>query len=639
MRTLPCSFAALAVICSSVFAQNTAVIVEAESATLGSNLRTVSESGAPTYVTVTTNTAGNSPSSASIIGTVSVTFPQAGTYLLYARVYVGENTFVDDSFFYGKWFGALPVGSDYHWIAVNGLANPSGYTAADDKIQLGGTATSGVWKWVRLNGFNGGSPIFTVSEGALTQTFSFAGRDDGLRIDKFAFGPRGILFTVDQLDNNLPGVTADPEFVPAGPEFATGKIRFLGNCYSESEDQNKHFSAYWNEVVPGNSGKWGWVERTRDVMSWTDLDNAYNFAKENGYPFCFHVLVWGAQQPTWMRTLPAAEQLEEIKEWFAAVAERYPDIDYLQVVNEPLNQVPGNKNEDSGNYMDALGGTGTTGHDWILEAFRLAKQYFPNTPLMINDYGIVSSPTNTAKYLDIIEDLKAEGLVDLIGVQAHAFTTTQASAATIQSCLDSLTATGLDVMVTEMDIDGFDDNKQLAEFERVFPVFWKHPYVMGVSLWGYRVGLWRSETGAYMVDDDGNERASMQWLRQYVETSKEWHGWPVTNDWANTGRWMGWIHAGNAPTIYAGKSCIWIADATYTDAGCWGYIYKSDSLGTATGENSWHGYPVTNGWADTGNWMGWVNIAYSPKLWTDYGWVYVMEDTITDSGAWAWLFQ
>ena len=32
-----------------------------------------------------------------------------------------------------------------------------------------------------------------------------------------------------------------------------------------------------------------------------------------------------------------AEQLEEIDEWMAAIAERYPDIDQIDVVNEPLH--------------------------------------------------------------------------------------------------------------------------------------------------------------------------------------------------------------------------------------------------------------------------------------------------------------
>ncbi|RZL13923.1 MAG: hypothetical protein EOO62_06850 [Hymenobacter sp.] len=47
-------------------------------------------------------------------------------------------------------------------------------------------------------------------------------------------------------------------------------------------------------------------------------------AKDNGFPFRFHVLTWGAQQPTWMDNLSPANQLLEIKQWCAAVAQRYP---------------------------------------------------------------------------------------------------------------------------------------------------------------------------------------------------------------------------------------------------------------------------------------------------------------------------
>ena len=46
--------------------------------------------------------------------------------------------------------------------------------------------------------------------------------------------------------------------------------------------------------------------------------------KANGFPFKMHVLIWGNQQPAWIESLPPAEQLEEIDEWFAAVAARYP---------------------------------------------------------------------------------------------------------------------------------------------------------------------------------------------------------------------------------------------------------------------------------------------------------------------------
>ena len=69
-------------------------------------------------------------------------------------------------------------------------------------------------------------------------------------------------------------------------------------------------------------------------------------------------------------------------------------------------------------------GTDGTGWDWILNAFRLAKQYFPNTKLMLNDYSITNSDTATTQYLQIINILKRENLLDVIGEQGHAFSTT-----------------------------------------------------------------------------------------------------------------------------------------------------------------------------------------------------------------------
>jgi GH35 family endo-1,4-beta-xylanase len=75
-------------------------------------------------------------------------------------------------------------------------------------------------------------------------------------------------------------------------------------------------------------------------MNWTALDATYNLAKANGFLFRLHVLVWGNQQPAWIESLPPAEQLVEIQEWFDALAARYPDLDYVEVVNEPLHDPP-----------------------------------------------------------------------------------------------------------------------------------------------------------------------------------------------------------------------------------------------------------------------------------------------------------
>ncbi|MFC1551173.1 endo-1,4-beta-xylanase [Candidatus Latescibacterota bacterium] len=297
-------------------------------------------------------------------------------------------------------------------------------------------------------------------------------------------------------------------------QLASGHEKFLGNVYSRAQIQD--FEKYWNQVTPENAGKWGSVERTRDEMNWDALDAAYKLAKDNGFIFRYHVLIWGNQQPAWIETLPTEEQHEEIVEWFSLVAQRFPDIDYIEVVNEPLNDPPSQPGRGGGNYIEALGGTGDTGWDWILNAFRLARKYFPNTKLMINDYNIVNNDENAARYLEIIKLLQAENLIDAIGVQAHAFSVT-AEAATMKKNLDLIAKSGLPIQVTEFDIDGPTDEVQVKEYQRIFPVFWEHPSVIGMTFWGWRPGQWRTRQGANIVLQDGTEKPAMVWMKEYLK--------------------------------------------------------------------------------------------------------------------------
>lgn len=294
---------------------------------------------------------------------------------------------------------------------------------------------------------------------------------------------------------------------PSNVPLATGQTKFVGNVYSCS--QLPYFESYWNQVTPENAGKWGSVEATRDVMDWSDLDRAYALAKDHGMPFRFHVLVWDNQQPSWLSGLSTSEQYAEIVEWFAAVAARYADLDYVEVVNEPMN--------DPAFYRDALGGDGSTGWDWVINAFDLARQYFPTSKLMINEYNILSARAGDLRtYRNIIQLLQDRGLIDGIGVQGHAFSTSWQDEGVMRQNLDKLAEHGLPIQITEMDIDGATDDEQLAEYQRLFPAFYEHPAVEGITLWGWRPGMWRTAQGAYLVHTDGTERPALVWLRDYL---------------------------------------------------------------------------------------------------------------------------
>jgi endo-1,4-beta-xylanase len=298
--------------------------------------------------------------------------------------------------------------------------------------------------------------------------------------------------------------------------LGAGHARFVGSAWSPAQAEG--FADYWNKVTPENAGKWGVVEAQRDVMDWTRLDAAYAFARSHGMPFQFHVLVWGNQQPEWIRSLPVDAQRDEIVEWFAAVAQRYPDVDFVEVVNEPLHDPPCTRADDGGGYCEALGGAGATGWDWVVESFQLARRYFPRAQLLINDYSITNTPADARRYRDIVDLLKARDLVDGIGVQGHAFATTcETPVAVHRASLDLLAGAGLPIYVTELDIDGPTDAAQLADMQRVFPMFWEHPAVAGITFWGWRPGLWRHAEGARLVEADGRERPALRWLRAYLQ--------------------------------------------------------------------------------------------------------------------------
>jgi len=512
-------------------------VVEAEAGSLGGEWETATdtENGA-TYVTITsdyneTTGAADRPGEGRTI-TYQVTFPDTGNYDLFARVYVGPDGFDDDSWFIGSGFGEKSPDTPDGWTLSNGLAS-AGFNAPDAVVRTDpGGLGSEVWKWVNFtkNGYQGApADTFRVDNADSSYTFEIGARENGLRIDKLVFGLSDYYYTVATLNNGEAGTPNPPQEDTTGTmePIAAGKDKFLGNIYSPAQVEG--FTSYWNQVTPENAGKWGSVEGTRDQMNWSALDNAYNLAVDNGYPFRYHVLVWGAQQPGWIDTLSQEEQLAEIREWFEAVADRYgAGIDYLEVVNEGSNghNLPDGSGGNA-DYIDALGGSGETGHDWIITAFQMARDIFPpSAQLMINDYGIVGNTNATSNYLDIIEDLQERDLIDAIGVQSHAFST-GGPASGMRTTLNMLGETGLPVQATEMDIDGDpngtreeSDQVQLEEYQRVFPVFWQHPAVEGVTLWGWRTGLWRQDQEANLVRNNGEPRPALEWLQAYVDTAE-----------------------------------------------------------------------------------------------------------------------
>lgn len=207
---------------------------EAEAGTSGGDFTNGTE-GVVQFISISTDTVNTgNPGNASRVATYTITFPVAGTYNLYAKVLVGPDGYSDDSFFYGNGFGIKSATADADWLTVNGLAS-AGFTSSNDVVTGDGSAGSQTWKWVNVSQFNpSGSGTesaitFTVPAGNLTQTFQIGARENGLELDKFAFGLTNYTFTVADLDAGGPGILFTPA-VTINPTITYQTIEGLGGA-------------------------------------------------------------------------------------------------------------------------------------------------------------------------------------------------------------------------------------------------------------------------------------------------------------------------------------------------------------------------------------------------------------------------
>ncbi|WP_437553367.1 endo-1,4-beta-xylanase [Sorangium sp. So ce367] len=283
--------------------------------------------------------------------------------------------------------------------------------------------------------------------------------------------------------------------------------KFVGNITTSGAVRDG-FAKYWNQITPENEGKWGSVESSRGNKNWSSLDRTYKYAQDNKIIFKHHVFVWGSQQPSWLGSLSPDEQKKAVRSWMEEFCKRYPDTKYIDVVNEPPPHT-------TPSYTAGLGGNGASGWDWIVNSFKWAREFCPNAVLILNDYNNIEYENEHRHFKDIAKKvIEAGAPVDALGAQAHdAF---KINTNTVKGYIDSLAELGKPVYITEYDIGEANDNRQKQIMEEQFTMFWNHPKIPGITLWGYIVGkTWRNGTG--LQQENGTMRPAMQWLMDFLD--------------------------------------------------------------------------------------------------------------------------
>ena len=300
--------------------------------------------------------------------------------------------------------------------------------------------------------------------------------------------------------------------VQANAQLSSNPDKFLGNITTSGQVDygNEKFYTLWNQITPENETKWSSIEGQRGRFNWGGADNAYNYAKEHGFPFKFHTLVWGSQYPNWMDGLSASEQYDEIVKWMDAVKERYPDLAVIDVVNEAIS------GHAPAPYRAALGGEGKTGYDWIIKAFEMAYERWPDAILVYNDYNTFQWQRD--QFIDLVRTLRDAGApVDAYGCQSHDLT--DMNERDFKAAMDLIQRElQIPMYSTEYDIGTTNDSQQLQRYKEQIPYMWEADYCAGITLWGYIYGRTWTTDGNSGIIKNGNDRPAMTWLREYMQT-------------------------------------------------------------------------------------------------------------------------
>lgn len=268
---------------------------------------------------------------------------------------------------------------------------------------------------------------------------------------------------------------------------------------------------YCDIYVTSNSPSTNWT--ASGSWSWGNMDAFVAIADADQKSWRYHTVIYPAKEPAWINTtnITAANWKAEMESQFAALASRpyaqqMTSIDVINEVcrgdnagdpaniyglrkikNDTVTAIPWYPAATANPFaMPGYPAMADPGATYVLYAFYLARQYFPNIPLYFchdqteqvqltrwGGWPAFSRQLHT-NILNLLTALKAAGApIDGVNFQGHLVFTRSTPSAEFRSYLQSVKSLGLKFIIGELDVrsgqtDGNDPaNYSTTEYNRV----------------------------------------------------------------------------------------------------------------------------------------------------------------------------
>jgi GH35 family endo-1,4-beta-xylanase len=255
----------------------------------------------------------------------------------------------------------------------------------------------------------------------------------------------------------------------------------------------------FNYAVHENALKWYDCEKKENVVDYRVADRLWEICRDANIPMRGHCIFWEKDKfiMPWLNKLNNDQLRAAVHRRAIGVTSHFKGrISEFDLNNEMIN----------GEFFRRRLGYGI-----VNEMAYMAKAGNPDAVLFVNDYGVlVEGGYNAASYITQIENLLANGVpIGGIGCQAHTITSdkndsTGMAATTpehVQKTLDRLAKFDLPIKITECLFTADNEQGKAEELRTFFPIFFAHPSVDAIIMWGFwETGHWQPKTAMWKAD-------------------------------------------------------------------------------------------------------------------------------------------
>jgi GH35 family endo-1,4-beta-xylanase len=296
-------------------------------------------------------------------------------------------------------------------------------------------------------------------------------------------------------------------------------------------------TSQFNVITPENSMKPGPVHPQENTWNWGQPDALMSFCERNAITVMGHTLVWHSQTGPWFFEGATREvALRRMRDHILTLVGRYKGkIAGWDVVNEAIND-GGDAATAATENLRATPWLKTVGPDYLVQAFKFAREADPIVALHYNDYNIESGPKHQSS-LRLLERLKSEGApIDTVGIQGHwsVARITDQKLDDIERAIENYKALKLKVAITELDLTMTGEGggqlgggrgrgaapppsaemlqAQAAAYAKLFALFLKHKDAIDrVTFWGLNdARSWRAAQNPLVFDRDNQAKPALQ---------------------------------------------------------------------------------------------------------------------------------